>query len=167
MNKKDKKIMHENVECNDDLNLWVLLEQTFFVMARNRDLELKHYGLTPAQAFVLFTLIKNNGQAIENEIAELTIRQHPCLPFSTILPRGGVLQYVPPQMLALTVHFHAINFISSATIIYCQTNISFQQRISKSTLPLHDLALCPQLDWISKIVTTINYFIDKTVLKGL
>lgn len=76
MNEKDKKRATDNVEENEDLNLWVLLEQTFFVMARNRDLELKHYGLTPAQASVLFTLIKNKGQATQNEIADLTIRQH-------------------------------------------------------------------------------------------
>ena len=59
-----------------DHELWVLLEQTHFAIARARDLELNHYGLTPAQASVLYTLEKNNGKATQDVIAQYTMRQH-------------------------------------------------------------------------------------------
>ena len=75
MNEKDKKNGQANVDLVGDFKLWVLLDQAAFAVARNRDLELKHYGLTPAQASVLYTLESNNGQATQNEISQFTMRQ--------------------------------------------------------------------------------------------
>ena len=76
MEEKDKKNGQESVDLEGNLKLWVLLDQTAFAVARNRDLELKQYGLTPAQAAVLYTLENYNGQATQNEISQFTMRQH-------------------------------------------------------------------------------------------
>jgi len=76
MDKKDKKNKQKKVDITRNFKLWVLLDNTAFAVARNRDLELKHYGLTPAQAAILYTLENNNGQATQNEISQLTMRQH-------------------------------------------------------------------------------------------
>ena len=75
MEEKDKKNGQESVDLEGNFKLWVLLDQTAFAVARNRDLELKHYGLTPAQASILYTLESNNGQATQNEISQSTMRQ--------------------------------------------------------------------------------------------
>ena len=95
----DKEINDQkNTESRDDLNLWVLLEQTVFAVARNRDLELKHFGLTPAQAAVLFTLEKENGQAAQSEIAQFTMRQHHSV--STLINRmvgQGLVKKMQPD----------------------------------------------------------------------
>ena len=64
------------VKREKDFDIWVLLEQTAFAVARARDLELGHYGLTPAQASVLYTLEKFGGKATQAEIADFTLRQH-------------------------------------------------------------------------------------------
>lgn len=61
---------------SEEFELWVLLEQTAFAIARARDMELNHYGLTPAQASVLYTLEINNGSATQGEISQFTMRQH-------------------------------------------------------------------------------------------
>lgn len=76
MNEKDKKNEQKSLDLTRNFKLWVLLDNTAFAVARNRDLELKHYGLTPAQASILYTLENNNGQATQNEISQLTMRQH-------------------------------------------------------------------------------------------
>ena len=73
-------------------DFWVLLEQTHFAVARARDLELSHYGLTPAQASVLYTLEKHGGKATQAEIADFTMRQHHSV--STLINRMVALNLV-------------------------------------------------------------------------
>ena len=73
------------------------MKVTVFAAARNRDLELKHFGLTPAQAAVLFTLEKENGQATQSEIAQFTMRQHHSV--STLINRmvaQGLVKKIQP-----------------------------------------------------------------------
>lgn len=44
-----------------DFDLWVLLDQTRFVISRARELELAHFGLTVIRGSVLFTLQSLGG----------------------------------------------------------------------------------------------------------
>lgn len=120
--KKDQK----NTENRDDLNLWVLLEQTVFAVARNRDLELKHFGLTPAQAAVLFTLEKENGQATQNEIAQFTMRQHHSV--STLINRmvdQGLVKKIKPDKYNKSL----IAITGKARKTYLETNRSSLEMI--------------------------------------
>ena len=88
----DPKLHSKKNMFDEDFDLWVLLEQSSFAVARARDLELNHYGLTPAQASVLYTLEKNNGQATQAEISQYTMRQPHSV--STLLNRMTALGLV-------------------------------------------------------------------------
>ena len=68
-----------------DFALWRLFDHTRFVIARNREVELSQYGLTPEQSHVLNILSLKGGSSTINEIVEITMRQHHSI--STLINR--------------------------------------------------------------------------------
>jgi DNA-binding MarR family transcriptional regulator len=64
------------IDPNNDLDMWVLLDNAHFAVARARLLELAQYELTKEQAQVLYVLQNNGGSATQAQIAEFTMRQH-------------------------------------------------------------------------------------------
>lgn len=64
------------LEKNDNLALWILLDHARNALARSRELELAQFNLTPEQQIVLYTLWSCGGSATNAEIAERTIRQY-------------------------------------------------------------------------------------------
>jgi DNA-binding MarR family transcriptional regulator len=69
----------------DNFSLWRLLDHTRFVIARNREMELSRYGLTPEQSHVLNILVQKGGSSTINEIVDITLRQHHSI--STLINR--------------------------------------------------------------------------------
>ena len=64
------------INPDSDLDMWVLLDNAHFAVARARLLELAQYDLTKEQAQVLYVLQNNGGSATQTQIAEFTMRQH-------------------------------------------------------------------------------------------
>jgi MarR family transcriptional regulator, organic hydroperoxide resistance regulator len=69
------EIQHNNdIENSEDLeyllNVWVLLDQTRYMISRSRELELHQFGITPEQAAV-FRLLQNKPKGIA--VAELPV----------------------------------------------------------------------------------------------
>lgn len=67
----------EDISFNpdNDHDIWVLLDQAHFAVARSRLLELAQYNLTKEQAQVLYVLRICGGSATMNQIASFTMRQ--------------------------------------------------------------------------------------------
>ena len=70
---------------SNDFALWRLFDHTRFMIARNREMELGRYGLTPEQSHVLNILFQKGGSSTINEIVEITMRQHHSI--STLINR--------------------------------------------------------------------------------
>jgi DNA-binding MarR family transcriptional regulator len=68
-----KKISNDNVMTDPDL--WKLLDNTRFAIARLRGMELSQFGLTLEQSSILRTLYENNGPLTTKELTEVTMRQ--------------------------------------------------------------------------------------------
>jgi DNA-binding MarR family transcriptional regulator len=71
--------------ASKDFALWRLFDHTRFMIARNREMELARYGLTPEQSHVLTILYLKGGSTTINEIVEITMRQHHSI--STLINR--------------------------------------------------------------------------------
>jgi DNA-binding MarR family transcriptional regulator len=69
----------------DDFALWRLMDHTRFMIARNREMELARFGLTPEQSHILNILSLKGGSTTINEIVEITMRQHHSI--STLINR--------------------------------------------------------------------------------
>ena len=69
----------------DNFSLWRFLDHTRFVIARNREMELSRYGLTPEQSHILNILVQKGGSSTINEIVDITLRQHHSI--STLINR--------------------------------------------------------------------------------
>ncbi len=67
----------ENGEINPDhaLDVWVLLDQTRYMIFRAREMELRQHGITPEQAAVL-RLLQNNPRGVApSEMPRLIVRE--------------------------------------------------------------------------------------------
>ena len=63
---------------NNEINaveLWKLLDNARFAIARLRAMELAQFGLTIEQSQILRTLIENNGSLTTKKLMEITMRQ--------------------------------------------------------------------------------------------
>jgi MarR family transcriptional regulator, 2-MHQ and catechol-resistance regulon repressor len=56
-------------------DLWSLLDRTRFAVARLRELELAHYGLTIEQASILHILTRQGGSSTAKELEDVTMRR--------------------------------------------------------------------------------------------
>jgi DNA-binding MarR family transcriptional regulator len=65
--------------------IWTLMDNTHYAIARARLLEIAKFGLTKEQAQILFILQNNGGAATLGEIANYTVRQHHSI--STLIKR--------------------------------------------------------------------------------
>jgi DNA-binding MarR family transcriptional regulator len=64
------------IDPDSGLDMWVLMDNAHFAVARARLLELAQYELTKEQAQVLYVLRNHGGSATQAQIAEFTMRQH-------------------------------------------------------------------------------------------
>jgi DNA-binding MarR family transcriptional regulator len=65
--------------------IWTLLDNTHYAIARARLLEIARFGLTKEQAQILYIIQNNGGSATLGEIANYTVRQHHSI--STLIKR--------------------------------------------------------------------------------
>lgn len=65
-----------NIDYNNGFDMWVLMDNAHFAIARSRFLEIAQYDLTKEQAQVLFVLQLYGGSATQAQIADFTMRQH-------------------------------------------------------------------------------------------
>ena len=80
LNKRRRINQHspaEDISFDPDNNkdMWVLLDQAHFAVARSRFMELAQYKLTKEQAQILYVLRIYGGSATMNQIASFTLRQ--------------------------------------------------------------------------------------------
>ena len=68
-----------------EFQLWRILDHTRFMIARAREKELAHFGLTPEQSHVLDILVGQGGSVTINDIVAVTQRQHHSI--STLVSR--------------------------------------------------------------------------------
>ncbi len=83
MTDKQKRDTAQNNHATDneinpdsDFDMWVLMDNAHFAVARARFLEIAQYELTKEQAQVLYVLQNNGGSATQTQIADFTMRQH-------------------------------------------------------------------------------------------
>ncbi|MFH1646071.1 MAG: MarR family winged helix-turn-helix transcriptional regulator [Chloroflexota bacterium] len=57
-------------------DMWVLMDNAHFAIARSRFLEISQFDLTKEQAQVLYVLQVFGGSATQTQIADFTMRQH-------------------------------------------------------------------------------------------
>jgi DNA-binding MarR family transcriptional regulator len=70
--------MEAKPENNNEINaveLWKLLDNARFAIARLRGMELAQFGLTIEQSTILRTLFENNGSLTTKKLMEVTMRQ--------------------------------------------------------------------------------------------
>jgi DNA-binding MarR family transcriptional regulator len=64
------------IHHDSDFDMWVLMDNAHFAVARARFLEIAQYELTKEQAQVLYVLQNSGGSATQAQIADFTMRQH-------------------------------------------------------------------------------------------
>jgi DNA-binding MarR family transcriptional regulator len=110
----EKALLPANIQ-----ELYPLFNNTSFIIARARELELANFGLTLEQAVLLHSLIKMGGSATLNEIATSTVRQyHSVSTLVNRMTRLGLLKkvkYSDKKKFQVTITDRGFSTYSKAT----------------------------------------------------
>lgn len=81
------------LQGDDNMNLWILIDQTRDVIAKARELELNHFKLTRVQASILYILIREGRGLTISEIANWNLKElHSVLGLINRMEKTGLIE---------------------------------------------------------------------------